>query len=340
MGAPRTAGNAAFGTLKVRVLSGLPDLLVELGIDPAPLVEQVGLRAELFEQAEEAIGYAAVGRLLNACAEATGCDDIGLQLGMRLSAPALGLLGYVAANAPTVGAALQTIVAHLKLNDTGGVVSLDVERGLALLRWSVVEPGLAGAEHIDDAAIAVGINILRSAGGDDCQPAEVSLRRRRPENASRYLKFFDAPVRYEADAAAIAFEASVLDRPVANRDPQLYAILAPLLDRAVQEKSVDFREDLLALLRAQALSAPLSPERAAAALAISPRTLSRRLAQAGCSFSELAQSVRVETAERLLRTDRSLAEIAVSLGYSGPTAFIRAFKQARGETPARWRRGL
>ena len=45
-------------------------------------------------------------------------------------------------------------------------------------------------------------------------------------------------------------------------------------------------------------------------------------------------------AEPVVEPYWSLAEIAVSLGYSGPTAFIRAFKQARGQTPARWRRGL
>lgn len=339
MDAPRTAGRAAQGTLKVRAILGLPELLAELGVDLSDMLRKVGLRADILDQPEESIGYPAVGRLLSACAEATGCEDFGLQLGMRQSAPGLGLLGYVAINAPTVRDALQTIVAYLKINDTGGVVSLDVERGFALLRWSVVEPGVEAAEHINDAAIAIAVNIMRRICGADWRPAETLLTRRWPDNASRYLKFFDSPVQFETDTAAIAFDAADLDRAVEGRDAQLYGILAPLLAQAVEAKGGGFVDELHNLLRGQALSAPLSPERAAAALAISPRTLSRRLAEAGCSFSELAQSVRIEAAERMLRTDKSLAEIAVALGYSGPTAFIRAFKQARGETPARWRRG-
>jgi AraC-like DNA-binding protein len=338
MNAPRTAGRAAQGTLKVRAIAGLPELLAELGVDAASVVERVGLRPDIFDQPDETIGYPVVGRLLNLCAAATGCEDFGLQLGMRQSASGLGLVGYVAANAPTVRDALQTIVSSLKVNDTGGVVSLDVERGFAFLRWSVVEPGVEAAEHINDAAIAIGVNILRDACGAGWRPSEILLTRRRPENTARYLKFFEAPVQFETETAAIAFDAAHLDAPVANRDPQLHGLLTPLLQRALEEKGGSFKDELHELLRAQALSAPLSPERAATALAISPRTLSRRLAEAGCSFSELAQSVRIEAAERMLRSDRGLAEIAMSLGYSGPTAFIRAFKQARGETPARWRR--
>lgn len=339
MEGPQTAGRAAQGTLKVRAIYGLPALLAEWGVDISEMLGKVGLRDDLFERPDEALSYAAVGRLLGACAETTGCEDFGLQLGMRQSAPGLGLLGYVAVNAPTVGDSLRTIVSYLKIDDTGGVVSLDVERGFALLRWSVVQPNVEAAEHINDAVIAIAVNILRRICGDDWRPAEVLLTRRRPENASRYLRFFNAPVQFETDAAAIAFDAPYLDRPVEGRDAQLHEILTPLLERAAEEKGGGFVNELHDLLRGQALSAPLSPERAAAALAISPRTLSRRLAEDGRSFSELAQSVRIEAAERMLRTDKNLAEIAAALGYSGPTAFIRAFKQARGETPARWRRG-
>lgn len=324
--------------LKVRAILGLPGLLAELGAEASEMLRKVGLRQDLFENPEESVGYPAVGRLLGACADATGCDDLGLQLGMRQSAPNLGLLGYVAVNARTVRDSLQTVVSYLRIDDTGGVVSLDVERGLAFLRWSVAEPNIEATEHINDAAIAVAANILRRICGADWRPAEVMLTRRRPENASRYLRFFDAPVQFETDSAAIAFDAARLDGLVQGRDAQLHGILAPLLARAAEEKGGGFVNELHDLLRGQALSAPLSPERAAAALAISPRTLSRRLAEEGCSFSELAQSVRIETAERMLRTDKSLAEIAAALGYSGPTAFIRTFKQARGETPARWRR--
>lgn len=338
MNAPRTVGRAAQGTLKVRAIFGLPELLAELGVDAGDMLARVGLRPDIFDQPEETIGYPVAGRLLSACAAATGCEDFGLQLGMRQSASGLGLVGYVATNAPTLRDALQTIVSSLKVNDTGGVVSLEVERGFALLRWSVVEPGVEAAEHINDAAIAIGVNILRGACGAGWRPSEILLTRRRPENTARYLKFFDAPVQFETETAAIAFDAAHLEQPVEGRDAHLYDLLTPLLRRALEERGGGFRDELHELLRAQALSAPLSPERAAAALAISPRTLSRRLADAGCSFSELAQAVRIETAERMLRTDRGLAEIAMSLGYSGPTAFIRAFKQAKGETPARWRR--
>jgi transcriptional regulator GlxA family with amidase domain len=47
---------------------------------------------------------------------------------------------------------------------------------------------------------------------------------------------------------------------------------------------------------------------------------------------------RLNLASGLLRTtERSVSEIAASVGYSSDEAFSRAFKRAFGQAPARWR---
>jgi len=91
-------------------------------------------------------------------------------------------------------------------------------------------------------------------------------------------------------------------------------------------------------LRSQVSNGPLTPARAAAALGVSARTLSRRLAEEGASFLDLARQVKYDTAQALLRRGKTVAEIAGILGYSDPTAFSRAFKLWSGKTPARWRK--
>ena len=82
-------------------------------------------------------------------------------------------------------------------------------------------------------------------------------------------------------------------------------------------------------------------DRVARDLAMSPRTLQRRLSSAGLSYQGLLDVLRRETAEKCI-ADASLtiAEIAYLAGYSEPPAFHRAFKRWTGLTPQAFRQRL
>jgi AraC-like DNA-binding protein len=74
-------------------------------------------------------------------------------------------------------------------------------------------------------------------------------------------------------------------------------------------------------------------------LRVSPRTLKRKLAREGATFSELLERVRTERAKVLLRSaELTLEEVADRLGYSSFPNFARAFRRWTGETPASHRR--
>jgi len=79
-------------------------------------------------------------------------------------------------------------------------------------------------------------------------------------------------------------------------------------------------------------------EQGAGRLGISVRTLQRRLHRNGCTYSELVERVRHEEACGLLQEHgRSIAEIAVRLGYSDPSHFSRAFRRWEGTSPRAYR---
>jgi AraC-like DNA-binding protein len=73
-------------------------------------------------------------------------------------------------------------------------------------------------------------------------------------------------------------------------------------------------------------------------LAVSERTLHRRLAEEDARFAELLDDARRERALLLLGDPaRSGSEIAGLLGYGEPSAFFRAFRRWTGETPRAYR---
>ena len=71
------------------------------------------------------------------------------------------------------------------------------------------------------------------------------------------------------------------------------------------------------------------------------RTLQRRLADEGLTFSSLVSEVRFKRAcELLVDRSRRIHEIATELGYSDPANFTRAFKTRAGITPTEYRKSM
>ena len=74
-------------------------------------------------------------------------------------------------------------------------------------------------------------------------------------------------------------------------------------------------------------------------IALSARTLSRRLVEEGTSFRTIRDEVRSEIAATLLGDPTiSVADVAFFLGYSEPAPFHRSFKRWTGLTPRGYRR--
>jgi AraC-like DNA-binding protein len=82
-----------------------------------------------------------------------------------------------------------------------------------------------------------------------------------------------------------------------------------------------------------------SLERLANELAMSKRTLIRKLSKQGTSYKGILEAIRHELAEMLLKTTHlTAAEIAFKLGYHEAANFGRAFRRWTGISPAAWRR--
>lgn len=74
-------------------------------------------------------------------------------------------------------------------------------------------------------------------------------------------------------------------------------------------------------------------------LGVSVRSLQRRLAEMGTSYSEIVAEVRLDTACHLLaETSERISQIALRLGYAGPSSFSRIFMRIMKTQPAAYRR--
>jgi AraC-like DNA-binding protein len=78
----------------------------------------------------------------------------------------------------------------------------------------------------------------------------------------------------------------------------------------------------------------------ARAVGQSPRSLARKFAaELGLTWSEAQTRARMLAAiERLTAGQQSVAEVALAVGYSSPSAFSDAFRKLTGQTPRDFRK--
>jgi Arabinose-binding domain of AraC transcription regulator, N-term len=206
-----------------------PSVLAELGIAPEPLLAEFDLDPAAFTDPERRVPYRTVARLFRRCVEATSCDHFGLLVGSRAGLSSLGVVGYLASSAPTVGTALEIIRPGNSVADGGGIVTLDCREHTVSLGYEVVEPGIEHTEQLAAAAIAIGFNILRALCGPQWQPQDVQFSFAAPRDLAPFRKVFSLTPRFDQEHSAIVFPARWLGEECASLLVQDLLALALIL---------------------------------------------------------------------------------------------------------------
>jgi AraC-like DNA-binding protein len=324
--------------IKTGVVSAVPEVLLDLGLDPHSVIAAAGLCPELFDDPENVIPFAALGRLIDECAKASHCEHFGLLVGQKALASSLGLVGLLVQHSPIVLDALENLARHLHLQDGRGIPTLEVSRGVASLGYRIFEISMPGAFELVDAAIATRFNIMRQLCGRRWRPIEVTLPRPKPQITKRFDRFFEAPVRFGEEQAAIWFSADWLPHPVPGASPLIRKLLEDRIGELEAQSAGSFAVQLRRFVRMLILARRCSMEAAARLFAMEPRSFARRLDREAIEFRGLVNEIRYEVAQQLIsETSLPIAQIAAILGYSEASAFTRAFRRWSATTPKSWR---
>ena len=324
------------GWQRVGVLTELPPLLEEFGVDPTALLAAVGLPPDALRDPENSLPFLAMGQLIGACVEATKCSHFGLALGQRTGASGLGLVGRLMENAPTLGTALLDLVTNQHRYVRGASPYLQRLGEVFLLGYAIYEPMVQGFEQISDGAVAIGCNIVRELTG--LQPTEVMLSRSVPDDCGPYRRFFGAPVRFDAEQSALVYPVSYLAASVRGADAELRAELEKRVQAYWAVSMPDFSSQVMRALRTRCMLGSPSLSSVARLMSLTPRTLNRRLREEGTTFRDVLSEARFELARQLLEgTSMDVTAIGAAFGYADTSVLTRAFHRWSGLTPTEWR---
>ena len=326
------------GSARVGPFMTLPSVLKELGADPQAILAEFGLTPDDFDDPENTMSFHLVGRLFRRCSEATKCENLGLVLGQRATTASLGAVGFLMQSSATVGDALRGLSLHLGVQDRGAMISLESDGTLATIAYTILVRDVEAVEQIYTLASLIGNGFISAMCGPAWRAHEIQLPFRRPADIMAYRQAYEAPLRFDADRAAIVFAANTLARELATADPLLNRMMKERIAEMETVANAGLVEKARNLLGTMIFVPNCSPSLLARRLGLAMRTMNRRLADDGTSYQQLRDEVCMTAARQLLTSTKKPAnEIGQMLGYSDATAFTRAFRRWSGMPPAQWR---
>lgn len=324
------------------MLGNLQDLLAGYGLAPES-VEELARIAPADPADETAlISQRSYMELLHLCGLKTGDPLFALKLGLRMEADDLGAMGLLAANKPTLRAAIESLNEHFRSYQQGADIAIEpVEDGLVRLTYRVGERLSGGLEADIDLTLGAALAFFRRFFGARWRPREVHVVYGPVPHGKSLEQVFGAPVWFLQDANGFTFEASLLNERQPGAEPRRVPSLEAYLRQIHAASAVE--DDVVSNLRIFIVSnlatAKVTATAAAAGCGMTLRTMQRRLGARVLTYERLLDETRRDIAERLLlASPLSIAEIAYHCGYGDPANFHRAFLRWTDETPAAYRR--
>ncbi len=285
--------------------------------------------------------------LLSEIAERLNEPDLPLKIGAALQVRHLGIAGQVLLSCDTLGEAAEHFCRYCRLVDDTGYTRIHrrARTGEATFHWgaggteaSVPPPAM---EQIWAGAM-LGLSQWLTGRADIA--GEFHFHHPRPDDIAGYERMLGPRLHFSRQETRAVFPSWTMELPVATHVPEMRPIVEAQAEASLRalERETDRTHDLACrvseLIAHELARGMASVESIAPQLALSSRTLNRRLADAGTSFRALCESVRRTRAENLLCDDTvSLAEISFMLGYQEQSTFQRAFKRWTGMTPGEFR---
>jgi AraC-like DNA-binding protein len=313
-------------------------IFADLGVPVGPVLRAAGLPEDLFLNPPVILTPDQFYRCWVAVEETTGDPALGATLAARISAETFQPPIFAAMCSPDLRHAAERLAVYKRLL---GPQRLIVDAGDDVLRVTTVwppdplpPPGLVAFE------LAFWVALARLATRTRVSPVRATMPD--PPPGPRYREFLGIPID-RGSSVTVTFTDLDARRPFLTSNTAMWEVFESDLRRRLgdldrTESTADrVRAVLLELLPAGQGGAA----NVASRLAMSGRTLQRRLTQEGTSFQAVLERTRYSLARHYLaRADITVAEIAFLLGYDEPSSFYRAFHQWSGTTPQRARPGV
>jgi AraC-like DNA-binding protein len=315
-------------------INELLELAARWNVRPAEILKGLPLTTAQLADPSTRVSLKVCEAIVARAHQLTHEPALALHVGTQMRLSSHGFLGFAAMTASNVREALELAVRFASTRTSAIGLQLYVEGDTAC---AVIEErtDLGALREFTVLALLVGIWQIGRAltgkileGSAECGFAEPPFAPRMPHRER---------IRFNCPQHRLVFPAWQLDIPLTTADPVATQLAREQCERelaALVDAGVPGRVRTAIQAKADNPSLPI----VARELRMSPRTLKRKLADHGTTFTAIRDDVRRQRALLLLdNRNLSIGEIAAKLGYSELPNFTRAFRKWTGVTPIAYR---
>lgn len=309
------------------------------GMDRASCLVGTGISEEALSSAEGMVSREQEMRLIeNMMLAMPDGLAMGFELGLQYSLATFGVWGFALRTSKTLRDAvwigirylpLSTVYCNVALIDEGDEFGISLDP-------SGISPHLR--EFLLERDMATTINLIKELSLSGFGIKKLQFAGKPSIDAALIEKLCGIKPVFFAKKNSITVNRVEADLPFANYDAGLVLLLEEQCRLRMQRISVSgvsgrVRQKLLGDL---GLSSALDDM--AVALAMSPRTLRRKLEQEGTSFRDIVDEERKQIAIQLLEnSSMKMDELAAHLGFMDSGGFVRAFRRWLNCSPTEYR---
>jgi AraC-like DNA-binding protein len=305
-------------------------------LKPAPLLSKAGLTIDQINDQHTRIKVKSQIRFLELAATALRDDLLGLHLASDYDLRKIGLLYYVLASSDVLDEALHRAARYSRITNEAISLTFRPARDAAIALDYVGIERRSDRHQIEFWLVSF-VRLCRQLTNRRLIPSRVRVVHHRDRTPAELRSLLGCEVEFGANVDEVVFPSTVKQMPIGSADCHLNELLVKYCEEALSN-----REPGRITLRStvEKAMAPLLPHgkarvaEVARKIGMSPRTLARRLAEEGLTFSEIADQLKADLAQHYLRDgDLPISQVAWLLGYREVSAFTHAYRRWTGMTP-------
>ncbi len=316
--------------------------VVQAGTDVIRLFRDSSVPENFLSEPDARVPVRSQIEFLRLAAETLGDSLLGFHLAKDADLREAGPIFHVMASSETVGDAFDRAVRYCSTVNEG--VQLHRGANAFTIEFEYVGVRRLLDRHQIEFWATAGLRLIRLFTGRELIPLHVGFLHRRDDDVSEMERYFGCAVEFGAPKDSICFEGQDAKLPLISADPYLNRFLVDYYDEAVsrrQHKPQSLRTRVENAIAPRLPHGTMNINNIASDLGMSVRTLSRRLADEGLTFSTILEELRSDLANRYLQNSSlTVSQIAWMLGYSEVSSFAHAFQRWTGHSPTSVRKQM
>ena len=308
----------------------------EAGIQVKPLLKKAGLSVEEIEDRDVRLKVRSQIKLLELGAAALRDDFLGFHLARDVDLREIGVLYYVLASSEILNDALRRAVRYSGMTNEGISLKLNSAREVAITLEYVGIERRSDRHQIEFWLVSL-VRLCRQLTNRRLVPRRIKVVHHRKSTPAEFRSLLGCEIEFGSSVDEIVFPETVNLMPIGSADPYLNDLLTKLCEDALAHRAPERTTLRSSVENAMAPLLPHGKARAteiARRIGMSHRTLARKLASEGLTFSEISEHLKADLARHYLRDgDLPISQIAWLLGYREVSAFTHAYKRWTGMTP-------